>query len=59
MTIQEAAAPLEGLRVVELAGAPGQYLGKLLGDMGADVVDRAAGRRLGATSWSIRGGSPG
>lgn len=38
MTSQEAAGPLDGLRVVELSGAPGQYLGKLLGDMGADVV---------------------
>lgn len=31
-------APLQGLRVLELAGMEGQYCGKLLGDMGADVL---------------------
>ncbi len=30
--------PLEGLRVVELCGPLGQYAGKLLADMGADVI---------------------
>jgi crotonobetainyl-CoA:carnitine CoA-transferase CaiB-like acyl-CoA transferase len=31
-------APLAGVRVLELAGVEGQYCGKLLGDMGADVI---------------------
>jgi crotonobetainyl-CoA:carnitine CoA-transferase CaiB-like acyl-CoA transferase len=30
--------PLAGLRVLELAGEEGQFCGKLLGDLGADVV---------------------
>src|SRR5215472_12161618 len=30
--------PLEGLRVLELADETGQFCGKLLGDLGADVV---------------------
>src|ERR1700739_1602247 len=30
--------PLAGLRVLELADEKGQYCGKLLGDLGADVV---------------------
>ena len=30
--------PLEGLRVVEICGELGQYAGKLLADLGADVV---------------------
>ena len=30
--------PLDGLRVLEYTGALGQYAGKLLADMGADVV---------------------
>ncbi|HMO96056.1 MAG TPA: CoA transferase, partial [Tepidiformaceae bacterium] len=30
--------PLEGIRVIELCDAPGQLAGKLLADMGADVV---------------------
>lgn len=30
--------PLSGLRVLELAGIATQYCGKLLGDMGADVI---------------------
>jgi len=30
--------PLNGLRVLELANETGQYCGKLLGDLGADVV---------------------
>jgi crotonobetainyl-CoA:carnitine CoA-transferase CaiB-like acyl-CoA transferase len=30
--------PLAGLRVLELAGETGQFCGKLLGDLGADVV---------------------
>jgi len=29
---------LEGLRVLELAGEPGLLAGRLLGDLGADVV---------------------
>ena len=32
------ALPLAGVRVLELAGATAQYCGKLLGDMGADVI---------------------
>ena len=31
-------APLRGLRVLELANETGQFCGKLLGDLGADVV---------------------
>jgi crotonobetainyl-CoA:carnitine CoA-transferase CaiB-like acyl-CoA transferase len=34
----ETPGPLAGLRVVELGGINGQYCGKLLADMGADVV---------------------
>src|SRR4029078_12961361 len=30
--------PLSGLRVLELADEKGQFCGKLLGDLGADVV---------------------
>ena len=30
--------PLAGLRVLELADETGQFCGKLLGDLGADVV---------------------
>ena len=30
--------PLEGLRVLELADEKGQFCGKLLGDLGADVI---------------------
>jgi crotonobetainyl-CoA:carnitine CoA-transferase CaiB-like acyl-CoA transferase len=30
--------PLAGLRVLELAGETGQFCGKLLGDLGADVI---------------------
>jgi benzylsuccinate CoA-transferase BbsE subunit len=34
----EAQGPLTGLRVLELADEKGQFCGKLLGDLGADVV---------------------
>ena len=34
----EAAGPLAGLRVLEMADEKGQFCGKLLGDLGADVV---------------------
>ncbi len=34
----EAQGPLAGLRVLELADEKGQFCGKLLGDLGADVV---------------------
>jgi crotonobetainyl-CoA:carnitine CoA-transferase CaiB-like acyl-CoA transferase len=30
--------PLSGLRVLELADQTGQFCGKLLGDLGADVI---------------------
>ena len=30
--------PLAGLRIIELADETGQFCGKLLGDLGADVV---------------------
>ena len=33
-----AAAPLVGLRVLELADEKGQFCGKLMGDLGADVI---------------------
>ena len=32
------AGPLTGLRILELADEKGQFCGKLLGDLGADVV---------------------
>jgi crotonobetainyl-CoA:carnitine CoA-transferase CaiB-like acyl-CoA transferase len=38
MTSGQTAGPLSGVRVLELAGSAGHYCGKLLGDMGADVV---------------------
>ena len=47
-----AAGPLNGIKVVELAGiGPGPFCAMLLSDMGADVVriDRAEG---------VRGGTP-
>ena len=31
-------APLAGLRVLELADEKGQYCGKLMADLGADVI---------------------
>ena len=34
----EAPGPLSGLRVLELADEKGQFCGKLMGDLGADVV---------------------
>src|SRR6266567_4228181 len=50
--------PLAGIRVLELASVDGQYCGKLLGDMGADVVkieppggDRA--RRIGPFAGDV------
>jgi benzylsuccinate CoA-transferase BbsE subunit len=36
--MSDAAGPLNGLRVLELADEKGQFCGKLLGDLGADVV---------------------
>ena len=36
--MSEALGPLAGLRVLELADEKGQFCGKLLGDLGADVV---------------------
>jgi crotonobetainyl-CoA:carnitine CoA-transferase CaiB-like acyl-CoA transferase len=38
MTGETDAGPLSGLRVLELADEKGQFCGKLLGDLGADVV---------------------
>src|SRR6185436_6764399 len=35
---QTLAGPLAGLRILELADEKGQFCGKLLGDLGADVV---------------------
>ena len=35
---QAVPGPLEGLRVLELADEKGQFCGKLLGDLGADVI---------------------
>ncbi len=35
---QHVPGPLAGLRVLELADEKGQFCGKLLGDLGADVV---------------------
>src|SRR5205823_7553071 len=44
--------PLAGLRILELADEKGQFCGKLLGDLGADVIkieppDGEATRRVG------------
>jgi crotonobetainyl-CoA:carnitine CoA-transferase CaiB-like acyl-CoA transferase len=36
--VTDASGPLAGLRVLELADEKGQFCGKLLGDLGADVV---------------------
>jgi crotonobetainyl-CoA:carnitine CoA-transferase CaiB-like acyl-CoA transferase len=36
--VTDAQGPLSGLRVLELADEKGQFCGKLLGDLGADVV---------------------
>jgi benzylsuccinate CoA-transferase BbsE subunit len=36
--MSEASGPLTGLRILELADEKGQFCGKLLGDLGADVV---------------------
>jgi crotonobetainyl-CoA:carnitine CoA-transferase CaiB-like acyl-CoA transferase len=36
--VTDAQGPLSGLRVLELADGKGQFCGKLLGDLGADVV---------------------
>jgi len=36
--VRDAPGPLAGLRVLELADEKGQFCGKLLGDLGADVV---------------------
>lgn len=38
MTNQAQAGPLTGLRILELTDEKGQFCGKLLGDLGADVV---------------------
>ena len=38
MSERHPAGPLAGLRVLELADEKGQFCGKLLGDLGADVV---------------------
>ena len=51
-TPQELGFSLEGVRVVELADRRGEFCGKLLGHMGADVIkveppDGAETRRLG------------
>ncbi|MGI8550012.1 MAG: CaiB/BaiF CoA transferase family protein [Dehalococcoidia bacterium] len=60
MAEEEAAGPLDGLRVLELASVEGQYCGKLLGDMGANVIkveppegDRA--RRIGPFAGEVGG----
>jgi crotonobetainyl-CoA:carnitine CoA-transferase CaiB-like acyl-CoA transferase len=50
--------PLDGLRVVEIGGINGQYCGKLLADMGADVVkieppSGDAARRVGPFAEDI------
>ena len=46
--------PLAGLRVLELADEKGQFCGKLLGDLGADVVkiEPPGGERAGASGHS-------
>jgi crotonobetainyl-CoA:carnitine CoA-transferase CaiB-like acyl-CoA transferase len=38
VTAEAVAGPLAGLRVLELADEKGQFCGKLLGDLGADVI---------------------
>lgn len=52
--------PLAGLRVLELCGPMGQYAGKLLADMGADVVkveppDGGEARRVGPFADDVPG----
>ena len=54
--------PLQGLRVIEMAGiGPGPFCGMLLADMGADVIvgERpAALRTLGSGEARNRGNRP-
>lgn len=38
MTAERTGGPLDGLRVLEVAGPLSEYAGKVLGDLGADVV---------------------
>jgi benzylsuccinate CoA-transferase BbsE subunit len=38
MSVAPLPGPLEGLRILELADEKGQFCGKLLGDLGADVI---------------------
>jgi benzylsuccinate CoA-transferase BbsE subunit len=38
MNDAEPAGPLDGLRVIEVAGEQGQFCGKLMADLGADVI---------------------
>ena len=38
MTAQASQGPLSGLRVLELADEKGQFCGKLMADLGADVI---------------------
>lgn len=52
MVEEQTLGPLTGVRVIELASVEGQYCGKLLGDMGADVLlieppEGSPARRIG------------
>jgi crotonobetainyl-CoA:carnitine CoA-transferase CaiB-like acyl-CoA transferase len=55
-----AAGALQGVRVLDLSGEPGQFCGKLLGDCGADVIkDVVYGDELGVAErapWHDAGG---
>lgn len=56
MTQSASAAPLAGVRVIELAGiGPGPFAGMMLADLGAEVicVDRPGGNPWAASGYSV------
>ena len=48
--------PLSGLRVLEMADEKGQFCGKLMGDLGADVIKVEP---PGGGTYPLRGPLPG